>query len=1018
MPHNCRPENLETRPCFTTPSTSTFLHAHETVAENSIVLQETPTLLPFVFSATSERSLIAIIRQFCNYIKTNKCIELSSLAHALARRSSFAFKAPFSASTAVDLVSQMESKLALLDAEPSIPFAIRSSSCASRILGIFTGQGAQWATMGRELLKSSKSFRQTITELENSLAQLQERDRPTWSLHEEIVSDSTNSRIGEAALSQPLCTAIQIALVNLLHSAALHFEAVVGHSSGEIAAAYAAGFISAYDAIRIAYYRGLVAKHACGPDGNRGAMIAVGASYQHASDLCSLPQFEGRISLAASNSSSSVTLSGDLDAVNELKAIFDEQKRFARILKIDTAYHSHHMLKCSNMYMQALRACNIQAQTPPVGACSWYSSVYGGMEVVSGDQLKDTYWTDNMVCSVLFSQALQCAIQAHGSFDIALEIGPHPALKAPVQATFQELPGSDTLYCGTLTRGLSDVEAFSATLGFLWSHLGQSSVDLSAYGKTTGDGGNAPKFLRNLPSYVWDHERVFWSESRRSMLLRTCGSSRHELLGSRMPESVDGEIRWINFLSPNELPWIDGHVIQGQKVFPAAGYVSMAIEAAMIVAGERNAKLVEIEDLKVLRALGFDDDTTGIETMFTLSSITSRKSADEVVTANFACYSCLNKQAGNMIMMASGAIRIILGTSTDNVFPARLPQDETLTPMHTEPLYASLAELGYVYSGAFKAMSSMRRKMNKASGLIANPSIAQASSLLVHPAVLDAMFQTMFVAYCSPYDGRLWSLHLPTGVQRITIDPSHCGASMGSTVLFDAESANSTSNSLSGDVDIFTENGSEPIMKVEGMRFKPFSEATAADDTEIFSEAIWGVAAPDGTAVTAEDRAIEQEIELGYICERVAYYYYRSLLETVAVAEREKLDLPAHHRSLFDFTNDIVSQVSEGRHPFAKAEWNFDSKEMILEMMSRYPDSADFHIMRAVGENLPAVIRGQTTILEHMTKDGLLDDYYKRGLGFESSHKWTGRMVAQIAHRYPHMKILEIGKSAISFPDC
>ncbi|TVY50432.1 Polyketide synthase-nonribosomal peptide synthetase [Lachnellula cervina] len=967
-------------------------------------------VLPFVFSAASEHSLVATIQNFSSYIKTNKSLHFGNLAFTLSQRSVFPFRAAFSALTGPDLVSKMDTQLALFDENPSISCAIRSPTSPCEILGVFTGQGAQWATMGRGLLRSSEPFRRTIVELEASLARLPEKDRPAWSLEEQIMLEASSSRISEAALSQPLCTAIQIALVNLLRIAGIRFGAVVGHSSGEIAAAYAAGFISAYDSIRIAYYRGLLAKHACGPNGKRGAMIAIGVTYQEATELCLSPHFEGRVKLAASNSSSSITLLGDIDAIEEIKVSFDEEKKFARILKIDTAYHSHHMLKCSDMYMQALRACTIQVQTPPVDACSWYSSVYGGMKMVSNHLLKDTYWRENMVGSVLFSQAVQCAIQTNDSLSMTLEVGPHPALKAPVQHTFQEISGSESFYTSTLSRGLNDTEVFAEMLGFVWSHLKPSAVNLSAYGKSIRDDNGALMLMKGLPSYEWDHERVFWNESRCSMLLRTRGDPRHELLGSRLPESIDGEIRWVNFLSPNEIPFVNGHIVQGQKVFPGAGYITMAIEAAMIMVRGQSIKMLEIEDLKILRALGFDDDTTGIETMFTLSSITSRNGAEEVITANFACYSCLNKQAGNMVMMASGTVQAVLGACSDILLPDRLPEDETLTPVHGEPLYTSLAELGYQYSGDFKSLSSMRRKMNNAVGLITNPlDGGSTSSLLVHPAVLDAMFQTMFVAYSSPYDGRLWSLHLPTGVRRITIDPTRCGSDMGSKLLFDAESAGSDPNALSGDVDIFTEDGTTPIMKMEGMAFKPFSEATAADDSELFSEAVWGVASPDGSALMAEVQATEEEMELGQLCERVAYFYYRKLLETVSIAEREKLNLPFHHRSLFNAASEIISQVSEGRHPFARVEWNLDSKKALLEILSKYPHSADFNIMRAVGENLPGVVRGETTILEHMTKDGLLDDYYKHGLGFNPSNELISRMVAQIAHRYPRMNILEIG---------
>ena len=129
-------------------------------------------------------------------------------------------------------------------------------------------------------------------------------------------------------------------MVDILKSAGIRFKSVVGHSSGEIAAAYAAGFISAKDAIRIAYYRGVTAKLASGENGIKGAMMAVGTSEEDAAELCDLPMFEGRIAVAAVNSSSSVTISGDSDAIAEAQKVLVEEKKFARALKVDTAYHS------------------------------------------------------------------------------------------------------------------------------------------------------------------------------------------------------------------------------------------------------------------------------------------------------------------------------------------------------------------------------------------------------------------------------------------------------------------------------------------------------------------------------------------------------------------------------------------------------------------------------------------------------------------------------------------------------
>lgn len=293
----------------------------------------------------------------------------------------------------------------------------------------------------------------------------------------ELLAESRTSRIEEAELSQPICTAIQIVLVNLLRSAGIQFKAVVGHSSGEIAAAYTAGFISASDAIRIAYYRGLCVKLASGHEGIRGAMIAVGTSFEDAKDVCELEDFEGRLSVAVSNSPKSVTISGDVDAIEEVKKVFEEEKKFARILKVDMAYHSHHMLPCSDLYTKSLQACNIEI-LKPADAPTWFSSVHRGLQIDAQDALKAHYWVDNMTRPILFSEALDSAFKHCGSFDMALEIGPHPTLKRPVYETIQEITGNSIPYFGTLSREKHDVESFSDALGSGWTSLGASAVNL------------------------------------------------------------------------------------------------------------------------------------------------------------------------------------------------------------------------------------------------------------------------------------------------------------------------------------------------------------------------------------------------------------------------------------------------------------------------------------------------------------------------------------------------------------
>jgi aspyridone synthetase (hybrid polyketide synthase/nonribosomal peptide synthetase) len=386
---------------------------------------------PLVLSANTQSSLLANVKELVEHLKLNTSINVRDLSWVYqTRRSTFPTKAFFSGATREKLLEYMDQ--AVKNAEDGSGSHIgttsdfHSSQDEPGVLAIFTGQGAQWAEMGCKLFKSCRIFRESIEQCEVSLASLS--DGPTWSLKEELMAEESQSRLTEAALSQPLCTAVQIAMVDLAVAAGIKFSAVVGHSSGEIAAVYAAGMISSANAIRIAYYRGVYASLACGSEGEKGAMMAVGLSYDQASTFCQQATLMGRIGIAASNSSNSTTLSGDSDAIDEAKIILDSEKTFARKLLVDTAYHSKHMLKCAKPYLDSLSQCNIQVSQPR-DDCVWVSSVRGDAELLEQgfESLSGQYWVDNMVKPVLFSQAIECSLWAGGPFDIVLEIGPHPA---------------------------------------------------------------------------------------------------------------------------------------------------------------------------------------------------------------------------------------------------------------------------------------------------------------------------------------------------------------------------------------------------------------------------------------------------------------------------------------------------------------------------------------------------------------------------------------------------------------
>lgn len=401
---------------------------------------------PYVFSAATDTALLSTLDSIRNYLAGSQDgadINLRNLAWTLhKRRATLACRTVIPAArSAQDLIAKLDqSILSLSESSESSTAKTRPSNTPLRVLGVFTGQGAQWPRMGAQLIENSPAVDSILQRLDESLHSLPQQDRPSWSLREQLLAPAESSLVGTASLSQPLCTAVQIMLVDLLQLAGVHFSAVVGHSSGEIGAAYASGHLSAEDAIRVAFYRGLHLKLAT----QQGAMLAVGTSYEDAAELCSLPAFEGRVRVAASNSSSSVTLSGDADAIDEVKMILDDEKKFNRLLKVDRAYHSHHMQECATPYVRSLEQCGIKIRPRNASSdCRWVSSVFACdiSEIPSSQGLGGSYWASNLVRPVRFAEALQLLHRGStdgevaGAFDLAIEVGPHPALKGPATQT-------------------------------------------------------------------------------------------------------------------------------------------------------------------------------------------------------------------------------------------------------------------------------------------------------------------------------------------------------------------------------------------------------------------------------------------------------------------------------------------------------------------------------------------------------------------------------------------------------
>ncbi|KAF2758046.1 hypothetical protein EJ05DRAFT_500564 [Pseudovirgaria hyperparasitica] len=972
---------------------------------------ENETYGPYVFSAHSEQGLVKMLKNYITFLgsELSESVSARDLAWTLrSRRSLLPFKASFPTGNLEKLKRDIETRLQE-NAEKATPLGTLSLVSRRRVLGIFTGQGAQYIRMGSQLFERSSLARDTLQRLEVSLARLPVEDRPTWSLTKELNADE-GSRVYEGAISQPLCTAVQIVLVNLLRQSGVEFDGVIGHSSGEIAAAYAGGYICAEDAIRIAYYRGIHIKAACSPNSNkmRGMMLAVGTSRDDAEELLQEPVFHGRVAIAASNSSSSVTLSGDEDAIAELETIFEDEKKFNRRLRTDIAYHSAHMMPCAQPYIRSLEKCN-------------------------GDPMLDTvacsYWSDNLTQPVLFYEAMQRALNT-GNFDLVVEVGPHPALRGPALETITQTLEKPLPYIGTLKRGSDPIEAFSDTLAFLWSHQEtECTIDLDKYEETMQESTAKYRLVKNLPTYPWDHNRRHWHETRQTRRTRHREDHVHELLGHICPTVTSNQVSWRHFLRMREINWLVDHKIQDKPVFPAAGYISSMLEASCRIPQLSNAanrsktvSLIEAFDFTVHRAMVLDEvsddgDQGGIEIVIAMMDIgVEQQQNSEVIKARFSYMAAVDKDSNEMALMASADISITFSATSSAVLPTKSYSQPNMVNVACDSFFSRLLKTGYGYSGLFKAADNLKRSLGKAQCSIDPISLktACASRLIVHPAILDSAFQTLLLALSHPGDNQLWTVFIPVRFDCIRVVPSFCQSVLPAKCITTKSASPMTVNTtivgpsglgFLGDLDVLI--AADTAIQVQGVTLSPFATGSAESDTNMFARMRWSYFDPVAGGIALTDDISSKHRDICRVVERMAVYYMRMFISEVPNGHAARLDPTFSH--YLKYCQDVVDLVDSGKHRYVSIECANDCWNDIESICAQYSELIDIRILRKIGEIMPSVFKGETTVLEHVFPSGLFADYYANAIGQQECVEWIGQAAAHIMHRYPRMNILEVG---------
>ncbi|KAI0803477.1 hypothetical protein GGR55DRAFT_682621 [Xylaria sp. FL0064] len=652
---------------------------------------------------------------------------------------------------------------------------------------LFTGQGAQWAGMGKLALREFPIILDTIQHLDRILSKVQ--PKPSFSMAELLLHSDEDSmkRINDADIAQPICTAIQIALVDLFAQWNITPKVSIGHSSGEIGAAYAAGLISAPEAILAAFCRGrAVAAHS-----PRGSMLAVGLGAHEVEKYLSTFAVED-VCIACENSPSSVTLSGKEIPISQLKDKLTSEKIFARELHTGRAYHSPHMASVSAVYDDMLAKALHEI---PEDDLLWrrprscmISSVTGEVVDCSSESLEPGYWSANLRNKVLFNTAVQ-QLATNAEFETIthlVEVGPHSALAGPFKQICldNKALGTRVTYVPSLKRHENDADRLLSVAGALF--VAGHGVDLEEVNMSNNGGimndtrkQKTKHLIVDLPPYQWNYEKRYWAEPRASAEQRARAYARHDLLGSRVSGLSKKSASWRNVLRQRDVPWLKDHNLGGTAIFPAAGHLSLAIEALQQICETSGEPFegVKLRDVDIRTALVIPDDDDGVEVILNLQS-------PPEPTSNWYNFSVESPRAdGEWAVHCNGRISAI-GELENPSTSDKVPVDETALTQRVsgQRWYNAFHRVGFYYGKTFQQLRHARtsRALRHATGDVTvrecYPEEMQGESrYLVHPTSIDACLQLIIISInAGKHKEMPWGV-VPTRLEEVTLFPARIG---------------------------------------------------------------------------------------------------------------------------------------------------------------------------------------------------------------------------------------------------
>ncbi|KAF2762994.1 hypothetical protein EJ05DRAFT_495835 [Pseudovirgaria hyperparasitica] len=928
---------------------------------------------------------------------------LDELAYTLSRhRSMFPWKSYLVASSVEELTQKLSAKQY---AKP-----VRSTGMAPLVF-VFTGQGAQWATMGRELLVHP-AFRESFEAAEAFLLSLgYELNRP---------SDKSNIHLTE--YSQALCTLLQVALVDLLRSWKIHPKAVVGHSSGEIAAAYCAGGLDRESAWRVAYYRGKVSAILEATHNEQGAMLAVPLNEPDIANIITTINENHMISgtkltVACNNGPKSITISGSSILIDLLQKALEDRDIQARKVRVTIAYHSKQMQVVAEQYRTFIRDIPIPPDNGNSPATEFFSSLHGAG--ISLDIIRQSsYWVDNLTSKVQFAEAVQAIGLLYSNRKEAplfVEIGPHPALRKPVMDTMASC-GWHSTYSSILQRNLNGLHQLATFLGILFQN---------GYTSTTCPIDSAPlgvdlQMLTDLPSYPFNHSRSYSAESRLSRDFRTKRVPRNVYLGTRAADWNPAEPRWRNFISLVDHPWTQDHQFNDTVLYPGAGIAIMAVEAARhLTSVDKHIRNIEVREINFSNPIVLSDQITQAEVHVHLKL----EKEDEATTEySFNIYRVSPESVWETVSSGRVAVELSHPSLDDRTGPK---QDShhfagVQNQLHPKAFYNTLSSYGLSFGPAFQLTKRILYDFQKISFTEVRQSESEDVHTnhsftvpLIHPTILDAIMQAGLVVLATNQYVPNPNI-LPTHIRQIWLSDDL--KDLGSHSL-DVYCKTTFIGFREAEFSILAKHGQtgKPLVQITGYRVtsivttKSETRDVVTRDRTCYKmqwKPDWSVLSREATEryllhrrlKNVEDRRIA-DIEL------CCLYFMCSTASNSVTSTKSHLHRYhqwAKKQLLSEHARSVLAQP-EAQRMFL----DFEFREDYLRDLERCPGGK---MSVAIGRNLSRILDEAMDPLELLFSEHtpLAQEYYQ-GPECAIAYDSFSTYLDSLAHRNPNMDVIEIG---------